>query len=249
MDPGARIVTALEAQVGARRGDFDIDVRVTVEPGQTLAVVGPNGAGKSTLLQALAGIVPLSDGRIRLGARSLADASTGMELPTADRRIGYVFQDYLLFPHLTLLDNVAFGPRARGATRGDARGIARDWLDRVGLADAQGRRPHEISGGQAQRVALARALASDPELLLLDEPLAALDAETRVAMRDELTDHLARFAGPTIVITHSRADVTQLASRLMVIEAGRVVQSAPVADALGTPASGFAERFAAGDFG
>ncbi|WP_219995722.1 ATP-binding cassette domain-containing protein [Schumannella sp. 10F1B-5-1] len=242
-------MSGLEAQVVASRGAFTVDARLTAPGGTTLALLGANGVGKSTLLQAIAGILPLDAGRVAVGDRTLADAATGRETPIAERRVGVVFQDYLLFPHLTVLDNVAFGPRSRGLGRREARARARDWLDRVGLAEAADRHPDQVSGGQAQRVAVARALASEPDLLLLDEPLAALDAETRVDMRDELAGHLARFAGPAIVITHSRADAVALAADAVVLDGGRVSQAGSLAEVLDAPMSGFARRFADGDFG
>ena len=147
-------------------------------------------------------------------------------MPPHARPVGVVFQDYLLFPHLTVLDNVAFGPLARGVGRAEARRRATDWLDRIGIADLAAARPRSISGGQAQRVALARALATEPALLLLDEPLAALDARTRLLVRAELRRHLADFAGATVVVTHDPVDAMVLGDRLVVIEDGRVVQRA-----------------------
>nr|WP_204745311.1 ABC transporter ATP-binding protein [Glycomyces paridis] len=217
---------------------FRLDLRLRVEPGETVALLGPNGAGKTTALRALAGLEPLSDGGIILdGAlldrpRNSTGTGTGNNsantrdrwVPPEHRRIGVVFQDYLLFPHLNALDNVAFGPRRRGTGRAEARGLAADRLARVGLADFAKRRPSQLSGGQAQRVALARALATDPALLLLDEPLAALDARTRLDTRVELHRHLAGHAGAAVLVTHDPVDALMLADRLIVIEDGRAVQ-------------------------
>ena len=219
----------LHAQVRVRQGDFRLDVEVAADAGTVLAVVGPNGAGKSTLLRVLAGLVPLTDGRIEVGGRVLADTGTGRHAPPHTRRVGVVFQDYRLFPHLTALENVAFGLRAQGAGRRDARGQAAGWLDRVGLAGQAGHRPAQLSGGQAQRIALARALAARPDLLLLDEPLAALDAGTRAALRTGLRRHLVGFGGPCLLVTHDPLEAMTLADRLLVLQDGRAVQ-------VGTPA-------------
>src|SRR5439155_23260539 len=149
-------------------------------------------------------------------------------VPPEHRPVGMVFQDYLLFPHLDVLDNVAFGARRRGARRSDARRVAAEWLDRLGLGDRIGARPAELSGGQAQRVALARALATDPALLLLDEPLAALDASARAEVRRDLRRHLASFPGVRVLITHDPLEAAALADRLVVLDAGRGVQSGTV---------------------
>jgi molybdate transport system ATP-binding protein len=217
----------LAAELRVRRGAFELDLDLAVEPGEVVALLGPNGSGKSTSLRVLAGLLPSDDGRVRLGATVLEDTGTQTWVPPERRRVGVVFQDYLLFPHLSARENVAFGLRARGVDRGAARRLADEWLDRVGLADLAGRRPRQLSGGQAQRVALARALVSDPELMLLDEPLAALDAGTRLEVRAELRRHLAGFAGPSVVVTHDALDAFVLADRLVVLESGRVVQSGP----------------------
>jgi molybdate transport system ATP-binding protein len=222
--------SALQAQVVARRGGFELDAAVQAVPGEVLAVLGPNGAGKSTLLRALAGLLPLTGGHVRLGGRVLDDTAAGIRTAPEHRRIGVVFQDYLLFPHLTALDNVAYGLRARGMRRAAARRAAAPWLDRVGLAEHAGRRPRELSGGQAQRVALARALVLAPELLLLDEPLAALDAGTRLSLRTDLRRHLTSYGGPAIVVTHDAVEAMVLADRLVVLERGRIVQQGDPAD-------------------
>ena len=212
----------LRADLRVRRGDFLLDLQLTVRPGEVVALVGPNGAGKSTALRALAGLLPPDDGEITLDGRILDGPRT--HLAPYRRPVAVVFQDYLLFPHLTVLDNVAFGPRAAGVPRATARQRAGDWLERLGAAELARMRPGQLSGGQAQRVALCRALATDPSLLLLDEPLAALDARTRLTVRAELRRHLADFAGATIVITHDPTDAAVLADRLVVIERGHLVQ-------------------------
>ncbi|MDA1361335.1 ABC transporter ATP-binding protein [Glycomyces luteolus] len=163
-------------------------------------------------------------------------------VPPEERRIGVVFQDYLLFPHLTAIDNVAFGPRRRGLGRTEARALAAAWLDRVGLGAFGKRRPKQLSGGQAQRVALARALATDPALLLLDEPLAALDARTRLDTRAELHRHLTGHSGPAIVVTHDPVDALMLADRLVVIEDGRAVQEGDAESVTARPRTDYIAR-------
>ena len=200
------MVSGLRARLEVVRPTFRLDVDLAVEPGEVVALVGPNGAGKSTALRALAGLIALHGGHVELDGRVLADAAQGLHRPPHERGMGVVFQDYLLFPHLSVLDNVAFGLTALGRRRPDARTAARCWLERMELAGLADARPRTLSGGQAQRVALARALATDPGLLLLDEPLAALDARTRLLVRGELRQHLQTYAGATIVITHDPVD-------------------------------------------
>ncbi|MEW2322321.1 ABC transporter ATP-binding protein [Streptomyces griseoincarnatus] len=214
----------LDAHLVVERGSFRLDITLTAAPGDVVALLGPNGAGKTTALRALAGLAPLTDGRLRLDGRDLA------RTPPESRPVGVVFQDYLLFPHLTALDNVAFGPRCRGAGRSEARTRAAAWLERMGLAAHMGAKPKRLSGGQAQRVALARALATDPRLLLLDEPLAALDARTRLEVRAQLRRHLAGFEAVAVLVTHDPLDAMVLADRLVVVEHGRVVQEGAPAD-------------------
>jgi molybdate transport system ATP-binding protein len=220
----------LDAHLVVDRGEFRLDLRLRVAPGETVALLGPNGAGKTTALRALAGLQELTAGHIVLDGRALDRPGTRSGpartrwTPPEHRRIGVVFQDYLLFPHLNAVDNVAFGPRRRGLGRAEARALAADWLDRVGLREFGKRRPGQLSGGQAQRVALARALATDPALLLLDEPLAALDARTRLDTRAELHRHLAVHAGAAVLVTHDPVDALMLADRLVVVEEGRAVQ-------------------------
>ena len=227
----------LRADVALRLGDLDLAVEVEVADGEVVAVVGPNGAGKSTLLRAVAGLQPIDAGRITVDDRVLDDPAAGVLVPTADRPIGLVFQDHLLFPRLSALDNVAFGLEARGVRRREARARARELLDRVGLGDQVGARPAALSGGQSQRVALARALATEPRVLLLDEPLAALDARTRPRTRAELRRHLATFPGARLLVTHDPVDALVLADRLVVLEAGRVTQVGTTADVARRPRS------------
>ena len=218
------MVAALSADLGLSRESFTLDLGLTIEAGEVVALLGPNGAGKSTAVRALAGLLRLTSGRIMIGDQVVADPALGIHRAPYQRAVGVVFQDYLLFPHLSVLDNVAFGPHVQGWRRPEARRRAAMWLDRMGLADLAKAKPLVISGGQAQRVALARALASEPGLLLLDEPLSALDAKTHLLVRTEVRRHLADFAGATLLVTHNPVDAAVLADRLVVIEQGRVVQ-------------------------
>jgi molybdate transport system ATP-binding protein len=214
--------------VVARESGFRAELSLSIAPGEVVALLGPNGAGKTTALRALAGLLPVTAGEVRLD-EEVWDRPPTVFVPAERRRVGVVFQDYLLFNHMSALDNVAFGLRARGAARAAARSAARVWLDKVGLSEHVAVRPRALSGGQSQRVALARALATDPGLLLLDEPLAALDAGTRAHIRAELARHLGDYAGHTVLVTHDPLDAMVLADRLVIIERGRVVQSGPPA--------------------
>ncbi len=225
-----------------KRGDFTLDVALEAVDGQVLAVLGPNGAGKSTLLRVLAGLQALDTGTVRLGDRTLDAPTEQVYVEPQARRIGVVFQDHRLFPHLRVLDNVAFGPRSRGVRAAPARATAREWLDRLGLANLARRHPRELSGGQAQRVALARALACAPDALLLDEPLAALDVQTRAEVQGELREHLGAFAGPTILVTHDPIEALLLAQRLLVLERGRVVQAGSPAEITTRPLTPYVAR-------
>lgn len=218
----------LDAHVVVRRPAFDLDARLAAEPGDVVAVIGPNGAGKSTFVRALAGLVPLDAGHVTCDGETWDDGR-GHARTVQERRTGMVFQRQLLFPHLTALENVAFGPRARGVRRSAARASASAWLERLGVGPLGPRRPHEMSGGQAQRVSVARALATDPRLLLLDEPLAALDVGVAMALRVELARHLAAFGGVSVLVTHDALDTLTVANRVVVLDEGRVAQ-------VGTPA-------------
>ncbi|MGH9209653.1 MAG: ABC transporter ATP-binding protein [Acidimicrobiales bacterium] len=228
---------ALVAEIRLRLGSLDLDIALEVGDGEIVALLGPNGAGKTTALRAVAGLQPIDAGRIVVGEQTLDDPAAGVRVPTARRPIGFVFQDYLLFPHLSALDNVAFGLRARGRSKADARAVAQTWLERFDLGAHAVAKPRTLSGGQAQRVALARALATDPHLLLLDEPLAALDAQSRPHVRAELRRHLASFPGARLLVTHDPVDAIVLADHLVVIEAGQVVQVGTAADIAGRPRS------------
>ncbi|MEU2063926.1 ABC transporter ATP-binding protein [Streptomyces sp. NPDC013455] len=226
----------LDARLVVDRGAFRLDVTLTAAPGDVVALLGPNGAGKTTALRALAGLTPLTDGHLRLDGTPLEHT------PPESRPVGVVFQDYLLFPHLSALDNVAFGPRCRGAGKAEARAQAAAWLERLGLAGHAGVKPRRLSGGQAQRVALARALATRPRLLLLDEPLAALDARTRLEVRAGLRRHLAEFEAVSVLVTHDPLDAMVLADRLVVVESGRVVQEGTPADIARHPRTDYIAR-------
>ncbi|MEU4544523.1 ABC transporter ATP-binding protein [Nonomuraea dietziae] len=227
----------LRARLVVTRPSFALDVTLEAAPGEVVALLGPNGAGKTTALRALAGLTALSGGsRITLDGEPLH--TTAAE----QRPIGMVFQDYLLFPHLSALDNVAFGPRCHGASKAEARRTAAALLERVGLAEHAAAKPRRLSGGQAQRVALARALAVRPRLLLLDEPLAALDAHTRLEIRSQLRRHLADFDGATVLVTHDPLDAMVLADRLVVVEHGAVVQQGAPAEVARRPRTDYVAR-------
>jgi molybdate transport system ATP-binding protein len=231
---------AVDAEVV--RGEFTLRVNLTAAPGKVLGILGPNGSGKSTLLNAVAGLMPVSRGQILLDGQVIDDAATGKYLDAAERPVGFVFQNYRLFPHMSVLDNVAFSPRARGINRHEARATASRWLARLNLTPFAGRRPTDLSGGQAQRVALARALAGDPALLLLDEPLSALDARTRLDVQTELRRHLSNFGGPCLLVTHDPLEALVLADRLLVLEEGRIVQEGMPADIARRPATEYVAR-------
>ena len=214
----------LDARVTLQRGAFTLDVALTIEPGTTVALIGRNGAGKSTLLNALAGLEPVERGSIVLDERVL-DGGPGTNPVSPERRpIGFVQQQIALFPHLSVLDNVAFGLRTAGHSRSAARMTARSALERAGLDALAERRPVAVSGGQAARIALLRATVRRPALLLLDEPLAAIDAESRPAVRERIRADLADFDGSAVVVTHDVRDADALAAQVVVLDAGRVLQ-------------------------
>ncbi len=227
----------LDAHLDLRRGDLHLDLDLVARPGEVVALLGPNGAGKTTALHALAGLVPLDRGHVALAGEVLDDPAAGTFRLPEDRPVSIVFQDLLLFPHLRAVDDVAFGLRSRGVAADEARRRAQGWLDRLGVGDLADRRPRSLSGGQAQRVALARALATDPSLLLLDEPLAALDAGTRATVRRDLRRHLADFGGATVLVTHDPLDALALATQVVVVDGGRVTQAGPIAELTARPRS------------
>jgi molybdate transport system ATP-binding protein len=228
----------LDVVVRRRLGVFQLDVALEAAPGETVAVLGPNGSGKTTLFRCLAGLLPIDSGRIALDGQVL-DATDGGDtfVRPEQRPVAVVFQEYLLFDRLSALENVAFGLRARGMAKRAARAHARGWLERVGLADRADHHPRQLSGGQAQRVALARALATEPRLLLLDEPLAALDAGTRGHVRRDLRRHLESFPGLRLIVTHDPVDAYALADRVVILEDGQVVQTGTLADVTARPRS------------
>jgi molybdate transport system ATP-binding protein len=223
----------LAAHFAVHRPQHTTAIDLEGEPGQVIGLIGPNGAGKSTTLRAVAGLLEITEGSIAIN--DVLMAGPGMHVPAHRRRVGFVFQDHLLFPHLSVLDNVAFGPRAKGIRRATARRQARSWIERLDLVALADRKPGRLSGGQAQRVAIARALASDPQVLLLDEPTAALDASAAMGLRTMLRDHLRAFAGVSIVVTHTALDAMVIADRLVVIDGGRIVQTGTPADIAARP--------------
>ncbi len=232
----------LDVAARLRLGALDLDVDLRVGADETVALLGPNGSGKTTLLRIVAGLQPLEEGHVRLDGTVLDDPATGTFVPAERRSVGVVFQDYLLFPHLSARENVAFGPRARGSGRAAARAVADGWLDRVGLTAVAGTRVDRLSGGQRQRVAIARALATTPRVLLLDEPLAALDASTRSDVRRLLRRHLADHGGPRLVVSHDPVDAYALADRVVVLEDGRVTHDGTLAEVAAHPRSAYVGR-------
>ena len=232
----------LTASLAVRRGTLALDVDLAVTDGEVLAVLGPNGAGKSTALRILAGLLPPDAGRVTVGDQVWDDVEAGAHLPAHRRPLGMVFQDALLFPHLSASDNVAFGLRSRGARKAAARAAAEAWLARVGLEGLGDQRPDRLSGGQAQRAALARALVGEPALLLLDEPLSALDARTRLTVRAELRRHLADFRGSTVLVTHDPVDAMALADQVVVVEEGRIVQAGTPVEVSRRPRTDYVAR-------
>lgn len=227
--------------VVARRGGFRLDAAVIAEPGEAVAIMGPSGAGKSTLLGAIAGLVRTRQGHVRIDG---TDVAGRRPLPPQKRGVVLLGQDPRLFPHLSARDNVAFGLRARGADREHAQREADEWLWKVGLDGVGAHRPAELSGGQQQRAALARALATDPRVLLLDEPLTALDPETAGDIRALLHEQLLHSRSTAVIVTHDAVDAASLASRLVVLEGGRVSQEGPVRAVLAAPATRFAAAVA-----
>ena len=229
--------------VVAERG---LDVKFSVAAGEVLAVLGPNGAGKSTALHVVAGLVRPDEGLVRLGDRVLTDTATKVDVATHDRRVGLLLQDPLLFPHLSVAANVAFGPRSRRGLRaaGRANAAALRWLQAVDAEQLADRRPRELSGGQAQRVAIARALAAEPDVLLLDEPLSGLDVAAAAAVRAVLRKVVTRDDRAAVLVTHDLLDVYTLADRVLVLEDGKIAETGRVADVLTAPRSRFAARIA-----
>ncbi|MEB3981360.1 sulfate/molybdate ABC transporter ATP-binding protein [Mycobacterium sp. 663a-19] len=241
-----------ELQLRAVVADRGLDVEFSVSAGEVLAVLGPNGAGKSTALHVIAGLVRPDEGVVRLGDRVLTDTAAGVQVATHDRRVGLLLQDPLLFPHLSVAANVAFGPhsrrrivgKSRGGRRAEERSRALRWLREVGAEQLADRKSRRLSGGQAQRVAIARALAAEPDVLLLDEPLTGLDVAAAAAIRAVLRGVVARSGCAVILITHDLLDVLTLADRVLVLESGRVAEIGPAAEVLAAPRSHFGARIA-----
>jgi molybdate transport system ATP-binding protein len=237
-----------ELHVRAAVAERRLDVEFSVAAGEVLAVLGPNGAGKSTALHVIAGLVRPDAGLVRLGDRVLTDTASGVDVPTHDRRVGLLLQDPLLFPHLSVAANVAFGPRSRRPAlrfaRQGEKTTARRWLREVDAEAFADRKPRQLSGGQAQRVAIARALAAEPDVLLLDEPLTGLDVAAAAGIRAVLRGVVARTGCAVVLITHDLLDVLTLADRVLVLEAGRVAEIGAVSDVVAAPRSHFGARIA-----
>ncbi|MEP6559876.1 MAG: ATP-binding cassette domain-containing protein [Nakamurella sp.] len=240
MKPAARRAGALT--LTATLAERNIDLHLTVQPGQVVAVLGANGTGKSTLLSLISGLTRPDTGRIVLDDQVLVDTERGVWLPPHRRGVVLLAQQALLFPHLTAAANVAFGPRSKGSTRKAANVAAERWLAAVDATEFADRRPSQLSGGQAQRIAVARALAADPALLLLDEPMAALDVAVAPALRQLLRRVLRETSCTAMLVTHDLIDALSLADRVIVLDAGRIVEDGPARTILSQPRSAFAAR-------
>ena len=234
----------LDADLRVRRGSLVLECTITASGDHTLALLGPNGAGKTTVLRVIAGLLRMDAGHITVNGTVFEDTSVPAWLPPEARSVGLMPQEQTLFPHLSVIDNVAFGLRSRGAGRADARRRAGEWLERFGLQSYAACNPRALSGGQAQQVGLARALITEPRVLLLDEPLASIDAAARLELRRTLREHLAGFAGVRILVTHDPVEAAALADRLLIVEAGRVVQEGTFADVTARPRSIWVARMA-----
>ncbi|WP_027460191.1 ABC transporter ATP-binding protein [Deinococcus murrayi] len=235
MTPPALSLHHLSKRYGPTRAAEDVSL--TVGAGETVALLGPSGCGKSTVLRCVAGLERPDAGRVEVGGRDV----TG--LPPEARHVGLVFQDYALFPHLSVLGNVAYGPRMRGAGRREAEARAREALALVGLEALAGRKPAQLSGGQAQRVALARAVATRSPLLLLDEPLSNLDEQLRARLRSDLRGLFGRVGAGVLLVTHDQREALALAARVAVMRAGRLVQVGPAAEVFARPATAWVAAF------
>ena len=238
------MTVALQTQLRVRRGDFVLDAALQVRRGEILALLGPNGSGKSTLLGALAGLIPLESGTVTVAGRTISDTDRGIAVPPEHRGVGLLGQEPLLFPHLSAIDNVAFGRQSQGMRRPDARAEAGGWLSAVGLDGLENRKSSQLSGGQQQRVAIARALAAQPQVLLLDEPLAAVDVPTASVLRQLLRERLAQTGTAAIFVTHDVLDAIVVADRVAIMQEGRIVETGPTQRVLGAPRTRFVAALA-----
>ena len=231
----------LSVQARTRRGDLELDVQLAVERGECLALAGPSGAGKTSILRIAAGLLRPAHGRVEANGATWLSTDREIDVPAERRRCGYVFQDYALFPHLNAWQNVAYP--LRGISRADRRERALGLLERFGLGNRADARPRTLSGGERQRVAVARALARRPEVLLLDEPLSALDARTRADAARQLGELLRESEAPALLVTHDFAEAAQLGDRVGVIDRGRVVQQGTASQLAASPRSAFVADF------
>lgn len=237
-------MSGLEAAFVADRDGFSVDVAFRAEAGSITALVGPNGAGKSTVIDVIAGLLPSDHGHVRLDGVVLDDRDAGIFVPPRQRGIGVVFQDRVLFPHLSVAENVAFGLTAKGRGRREAMAEAREMLDAAGLEDIALRRANDLSGGEARRVAVARAFAMEPRALLFDEPFASLDIEAKIEVRRQIVERVEGFVGPVLLVTHDPSEAFLLADTIHVIEAGRISQTGAPDEIRLRPGSAYATKFA-----
>ena len=237
-------MSALTADLSYRVGAFALAVRLNLEAGATHVLLGESGAGKTTVVRLLAGLLPLESGRVALDESVYDDTSKNLHVPTEERSIGYLFQQSRLFPHLTALENVAFPLQAAGKQKTEAEKKAFEWLERLKIAALAGRRSASISGGEAQRVALARALIRQPALLLLDEPLAALDAQTRQQVRHDLRSLLTETRQTVVLVTHDYLDAAVFGGQVQVLDHGKVVQEGTVEDLVSRPRTPYVAELA-----
>jgi molybdate transport system ATP-binding protein len=236
-------VTKLNATIRARAGALEIDASFAARVGAPLVFAGRNGSGKTTILRCLAGLAPIDAGSIEWGGNVVDDPSRGIFVPPERRGVGYVFQELQLFPHLSAEANITFGLRARGAGAREAAAAARPWIELLRLAPLLSRKPASLSGGEAQRVALARALASMPQLLLLDEPLASLDAPAKAELRRDLRAVFADYAGVVILVTHDPVEALTLGKDICVLENGRIEQHGAAESVAREPKTRFVADF------
>jgi molybdate transport system ATP-binding protein len=241
------VTGVLDIDLHHRLGRIELDVQLSLGA-ETLALIGPSGAGKSSVLRFIAGLATPAKGRVVCKDRVLLDTEARIDLLPEQREIGVVFQDGALFPHLSVADNIAYGLRPRQAGRDERRQRVEEILRRFGIAELAAAKPDRVSGGERQRVALARAVATSPSMLLLDEPLSALDAATKARVAAELNAILAELRLPTILVSHDLEDVAGLAGRVAVMDEGRVVQTGTTTELLQSPASGFVAAFVGANF-